>query len=80
VSKDTIARWILTVMLDSGRDVGIFKPHSTRSAATSIVKQACVPIQDILKHAGWSNERTFDQFYNKPVGTQRNTFAESVPN
>ena len=78
VTKDTIARWIRTVMLEAGLDVGTFKPHSTRSAATSKAQQACVPIQDILKHAGWSNERTFDRFYNKPVVTQDNTFAESV--
>ena len=66
MTKDTIARWIRTVMLD----VETFTPHSTRSAATSKAKQACVPIQNILKHAGWSNERTFDRFYNKPVVTQ----------
>ena len=78
VSKDTMARWIRAVMLEAGLDDGTFKPHSTRSAATSTAKQACVPIQDILKHAGWSSERTIDRFYNKPVVTQDNTFAESV--
>ena len=78
VTKDTIARWIRTVMLEAGLHVETFRPHSTRSAATSKAKQACVPIQDILKHAGWSNERTFDRFYNKPVVTQDNKFAESV--
>ena len=78
VTKDTIVRWIRTVMLEAGLDVETFRPHSTRSAATSKAKQACVPIQDILKHAGWSNERTFDRFYNKPVVTQDNKFAESV--
>ena len=77
MTKDTIARWIRTVMLEAGLDVETFTPHSTRSAATSKAKQACVPIQNILKHAGWSNERTFDRFYNKPVVTQDNNFAES---
>ena len=67
VSKDTIARWVRTVMMGAGLDVAIFKPHSTRSAATSKAKRACVPLTDILKHAGWSNHRTFDRFYNKPV-------------
>ena len=62
VTKDTIAHWIRTVMQEARLDVETFRLHSTRSAATSKAKQACVPIQDILKHAGWSNERTFDRF------------------
>ena len=77
VSKDTIGRWIRTVMVISGIDVYKFKPHSTRSAATSKAKQVGVPIQDILRQAGWSNHRTFDKFYNKPV-RQESTFAQSV--
>ena len=58
-------------------DVAIFKPHSTRSAATSKAKRACVSLTDILKHAGWSNQRTFDRFYNKPV-VKDSIFADSV--
>ena len=34
VSKDTIARWVRTVMTSAGQDVVLFKPHSTRTAAT----------------------------------------------
>ena len=77
VSKDIISRWIRTVMMNAGLDVTTFKPHSTRSAATSKTTQACVLIQDILKQAGWSNHRTFDKFYNKPV-RKESSFAESV--
>jgi hypothetical protein len=64
-------------MVNSGIDVYKFKPHSTRSGATSKAKQVGVPIQDILRQAGWSNHRTFDKFYNKPV-RQESTFAQSV--
>ena len=77
VSEDTIARWIRTVMMNAGLDVKIFKPHSTRSEATSKATQTCVPIENILKHAGWSNHRTFDRFYNKPVRAE-SLFADSV--
>ena len=36
VSRDTISRWVKTVMQMSGIDVNrLFKPHSTRAAATS---------------------------------------------
>ena len=77
MSKDTIARWVHTVMMGAGLDVAIFKPHSTRSAATSKAKRACVPLTDILKHAGWSNHQTFDRFYNKSA-VKDSTFADSV--
>jgi hypothetical protein len=35
VSRDTISRWVKTVMEKSGIDVQTFKPHSTRAASTS---------------------------------------------
>ena len=49
-------------MEDAGLDTKAFKPHSTRAAATSNAKAACVPIHDILRHAGWSSSRYFDLF------------------
>ena len=71
VSRDTISRWIRSVMKDAGVDVIQFKPHSTRAASTSKAKAAAVPIQEILKTAGWSSSRCFDRYYNKPVQTNR---------
>ena len=41
-SKDTIGRLIKTVMMQAGIDTSVFKPHSTRSAATSAAKAAKV--------------------------------------
>ena len=38
-------------MTSAGIDTTIFKPHSTRAAATSMAKTASVPIQEILKTA-----------------------------
>ena len=77
VSRDTISRWIRSVMKDAGVDVTIFKPHSTRAASTSKAKAVAVPIEEILKTAGWSSSRCFDRFYNKPVQA-KNTFSEAV--
>ena len=37
-SKDTISRWIKTVIMKAGVDTSVFKPHSTRSAAMSAAK------------------------------------------
>ena len=42
-SKDTISRWLKQVTTAAGIDTSIFKPHSTRSAATSAAKVADVP-------------------------------------
>ena len=76
VSRETISRWIRLIMESSGVDTSAFKPHSTRAAATSKAKASNVPIDEILRTAGWSSSRCFDRFYNKPVGTS--TFASAV--
>ena len=47
----------------AGVDVEVFKPHSTRAAATSAALRKGVPLIDILKVAGWSKETTFARFF-----------------
>ena len=64
-------------MAEAGVDVTTFKPHSTRAAAASKAKNASVPLKEILDTAGWSSERTFDRFYNKPFH-KNGSFATSV--
>ena len=64
---DTISRWIHSVMAEAVVDVTTFKPRSTRAAAASKAKSSSVPVKEILDTAGWSSERTFDRFCNKPV-------------
>jgi len=78
VSKDTISRWIKTVMKAAGVDVSIFKPHSTRSAATCAANNNDIPVENILAAAGWSSAKTFQAWYNKPVIKDSNTFASGV--
>ena len=69
VSRETLSMWIRTVVTSAGvgtiqyfinspqgvfrTNTAIFKPHSTRAAATSKAKTASVPIQEILKTAEW---------------------------
>ncbi|PFX30406.1 hypothetical protein AWC38_SpisGene4801, partial [Stylophora pistillata] len=76
-SRDTISRWIRSVMTEAGIDVTTFKPHSTRAAAASKTKNVSVPVKEILDTAGWSSERTFDRFYDKPF-QKAGGFATSV--
>ena len=78
VSKDTIARWINMVLSHAGVDIGHFKPHSTRAASTSAASRLGVPLPDILRTAGWSNEATFQRYYNKPLVCHTNNMADTL--
>ncbi len=61
MGAQTVARWIKSVLNDAGIDIAIFKPHSTRHAASTAACDAKIPIDDILKRA------TFRDYYYKRV-------------
>lgn len=67
VGAQTMSRWIKSVLEWSGIDVTVFKPHSTRHAAATAAFRASIPLDDILKKAGWSSAKTFRRFYFKHV-------------
>ena len=67
ISTTTLSRWCVTVMKESGVNVNIFGSHSTRSASTSKCKISGLSFKEIAKSAGWSNEKTFAKFYDKPI-------------
>ena len=77
VSKDTIAKWIRQMLDLSGIDVNVFKAHSVRAASVSAAKLNFVPTQDIMQRADWTQERTFKQYYNKPV-TKATTYDVAI--
>ena len=77
VSRSTISRWIKVVMCKSGINVELFRPHSTRAAATSKASESSVPLDQILATAGWSSSSTFAKFYHKPIGAN-DSFAASI--
>ena len=79
VSKDTISRWVKTVLDLSGVDTSIFSAHSTRSAATTGAKGMHVPLLTIMRTAGWSNANTFSRYYDKS-GPDQKDFAETIQN
>ena len=45
-------------------------------ASTSVVKVVRVPVNEILRQAGWAVAGTFARYYNKTV--QKETFAATV--
>ena len=77
ITSQTLSRWIRVVMERSGIDTRIFKPHSTRSAATSKAWGMKVPIEDILKKGGWSNSTTFAKYYKRDI-EKEDAFQEAV--
>ena len=54
-------------MKESGINVNIFGSHSTRSASISKCKMSGLSFEEIAKSAGCSNEKTFAQFYDRPI-------------
>ena len=67
VGTQTLGRWIKAVLAGAGIDISLFKPHSTRHASATAAFAADIPIDEILKRAGWSNAMTFKRFYYKSV-------------
>ena len=66
-SKDTMARWVKTVLHKAGIDIGKFGPGSIRAASTSKAKEQGATIDDILRAGGWSRRSTFQKFYDKKI-------------
>jgi hypothetical protein len=77
VTTDTIARWLKLVMHMSGLNTQMFTAHSTRAASVSAASRSKVPVDDILRTAGWASEQTFKLFYKKPI-MGKDTFATGV--
>lgn len=67
VSRETVARWIKSILKGAGIDINTFSAHSTRAASTSAAAQREVPLDTIMSAAGWSNTTTFARFYQKEV-------------
>ena len=77
-TKSTISRWIKLALQLAGIDINVFLPHSTRGASTSAVSGK-IPIDTIIRTAGWSKDSTFRKFYQRPV-VNSSAFSHSVLN
>ncbi|MCG7884355.1 MAG: tyrosine-type recombinase/integrase [Candidatus Thiodiazotropha taylori] len=75
-TKSTIARWIKLALKLSGIDTSVFSTHSTRSAATSAAVTK-IPIDTIIRTAGWTKDSTFRRFYKRPV-VSTSVFSHSI--
>ena len=80
-AKDTIARWVKTVLHLRGVDIDIYKPHSCHSASTSHAKLAGVPLEDILQAGQWKSSdcfTTYDREIERTDFTATRPFADSI--
>ena len=64
VTSSTIGHWIKIVLGQAGIDTERFSGHSTRCTKKGPFG---VSTDAILATAGWTEESTFQKFYNKPV-------------
>ena len=78
VCSSTIARWLKSVLEQSGIDTSVFKAHSFRSASVSAALFHGCSIKEILKTADWSSAKNFYKFYFRDTGVQNLNFAEAV--
>ncbi|XP_045131688.1 uncharacterized protein LOC123516454 [Portunus trituberculatus] len=77
VSKDTVSRWIKTVLADCGINTKKFTAGSVRPASASKAKAMDVPVPIILSKAGWTQETTFAKHYNK-ITQVSDSFQEAI--
>ena len=70
-SRDTLSRWIKSILDMAGIDSIILSAHSTRAASTSAVYNTAASIDSIVNAAGWSKDSTFKKFYWKLVQKQK---------
>ena len=67
IARDTLSRWIKTVLEAAGIDSSIFAAHSTRAASTSAALNRDASLKSILDAAGWSSSCVFKKFYLRPI-------------
>jgi hypothetical protein len=78
ITAASVARWLKTTIGMSGIDTGVFKAHSTRSAATSKAYLCGLSVTDILQKANWSKDSTFKRFYCRRTDKPVDKFQEAV--
>ena len=67
VATCAVARWLKTLMGDTGIDTSVYKAHSTCAASTSKAKAQGLSVEQITQKANWSRATTFFKYYNKKV-------------
>ena len=67
VSRDTVSRWVRTVMQRAGINTSVYAPHSCRAASVAAARKAHIPVANIMTHVGWASAQVFAKYYDKPL-------------
>ena len=79
ISRDTLSRWIKSVLKLAGIDTNVFGSHSTRAASTSAAFTRDANVDNILQSAGWASDCVFKKFYLKPISNDNSkTLSQAV--
>ena len=74
-SRDTICRWVKTVLAAAKVDLQLFGLHSTRAASATKARFLGMPLDMIMEQAGWANPASFYKHYFRKVQYLPNTWA-----
>ena len=64
VATCAVARWLKTLMGDTGIDTSVYKAHSTCAASTSKAKAQGLSVEQITQKANWSRRGGTQSAYN----------------
>ena len=86
ISRDTLSHWTVKTLDLAGintskygsKETQVYGGHSTRGATTSKAKRLGVPLNLIMKRAGWRNASSFATFYDKRIETDPGRFGEVI--
>ena len=67
VSSRELTRWVSDILQKVGIHTKTFKIHNLHSASTLNAFSGGFSLPEIAKAAGWTNVKTFGEFYNKPL-------------
>ena len=78
VTKATIARWLKEILALAGINIGTYKAHSTRAAASSKAESMGLSIEEVIAKGNWSSKSMFERFYRKPIDCPGKSFQQKV--
>ena len=78
ISRDTLARWTLSIMSQAGLDISKYKSHSTRGATASTARKLGVPLNLIMKKASWKCAQSFAKYYDKEIELDENEMSNTI--
>jgi hypothetical protein len=76
ISKDTARNWVRDILKRCDINVSQFGPGSTRGASSSKASSMGASLEEILKAGEWSNESTWQRYYNKPIIKKNKTVSD----